>query len=272
MCKKGRNTTRLGSLQANGAGGSPSALVEGWCEAISHLLLDVFCICETRLAPAWKHSLIENLFQQRGYKVISHNRSWVDALPDYSSNSSGVIIGVPLSTPGGLSLVNEDTFGRAIAACIPFGSDSTLRFVGLYGPSAAMTPRFPFHLQGIIEERASDAFISEQMEWSFRQGWFFAIAGDLNPFSSLLRDREGGDFVLRNESLAISLMSRGAVDTFRWRHPDLRAFSYVHPNGTASRLDQIWVYPPAMHQVPILNAAIVDDPRHCRDQIGRAHV
>ena len=152
MRKKGRNTTRLGSIQANGAGGPPSSLVDGWCEAISDLLLDVFCICETRLAPTWKHSMIENLFQQRGYMVVSHNREWNEAHPDYSSNSSGILIGVPLSSPGGLTRVDRDTYGRALAACTPFGLDSTLRFVWIYGPSGATSQEFIFNYHGILEE------------------------------------------------------------------------------------------------------------------------
>jgi len=51
MSSNGGNTTRLGAMQANGAGGSPSALVTGWCLTIQLLLMNVFCICETRIAP-----------------------------------------------------------------------------------------------------------------------------------------------------------------------------------------------------------------------------
>ena len=74
MRSKGANTTRFGALQANGAGGSPSALVAGWCLTIQAFLINVFCICETRIAPEWKHSLVENLFLEKGYVVLSHNR------------------------------------------------------------------------------------------------------------------------------------------------------------------------------------------------------
>ena len=119
MSMKGRNTLSVTSLQTNGAGGSPSALVDGWCEALGHLIVDVFCIPETRLAPDWKHSMVETLFLQKGYHTISHNRPAVTpADPQY--NSSGIIIGVPASTPGGLSLPRKDEYGRAIAACVPY--------------------------------------------------------------------------------------------------------------------------------------------------------
>ena len=50
MRSKGVNTTRLGALQSNGAGGSPSALVTGWCLTIQLFLMNVFCVSETRIA------------------------------------------------------------------------------------------------------------------------------------------------------------------------------------------------------------------------------
>jgi hypothetical protein len=171
MSAKGFDTTRIGALQANGAGGSPSALVSGWCETIQLLLLDVFCISETRLAPEWKHLLIENLFLEKGFFVISHNRPSGDSPTDPHTNSSGIIIGIPLSTPGGLTLPEKDEFGRALAACVPFDTNLTLRVVGTYGPSAAMAPRFPSSIQGIREERATVVFVSHQMDLAFRKGW-----------------------------------------------------------------------------------------------------
>lgn len=211
--------------------------------------------------------MVENLFLEQGSTVISHNRPAGDNSTDPHTNSSRVIIGISLSTPGGLTLPHKDESGRALAACVPFDTDLTLRFVGTYGPSAAMAPRSPSGIQGIREERSTAVFVSDQMDLAFRKGWLFLVAGDFNSIPSLLLDREGGDYIIRNESLAIIFFSRGAVDSFRWRHPDLRAFSCVHPNGTASRLDQIMVSPPASHQVTILNAAIIDDSRYRRDHL-----
>ena len=62
MRKNGLNVTRAGSIQANGAGGSPSALVGGWCKAIRHLHIDIFCVGETRLSPECEHDMIESFF------------------------------------------------------------------------------------------------------------------------------------------------------------------------------------------------------------------
>ena len=89
MRSKGSNTTRIGALQANGAGGSPSALVTGWCLTIQLFLMNVFCISETRIAPEWKHTLIEHLFLERGYVVISHNRLPGDCPPTHIQTRQG---------------------------------------------------------------------------------------------------------------------------------------------------------------------------------------
>ena len=87
MTSKGLDTTRFGALQANGAGGSPSAFVTGWCKTIQLLLVDVFCISETRIAPEWKHIIIENLFLEKGFAVISHNRPSGNSPTDPHTNS-----------------------------------------------------------------------------------------------------------------------------------------------------------------------------------------
>jgi hypothetical protein len=90
-----------------------------------------------------------------------------------------------------MSNIHKDVYGRAIAACVPYSTASTLRFVGLYGPTAAMAPRFPSSIQGIREESALVTFLSDEMDLAFRKGWVFMAAGDLNSFPSLLLDREG---------------------------------------------------------------------------------
>jgi hypothetical protein len=145
-------------------------LVGSWREALDLLLVDTFCICETGLAPEWKHAFVANFFLQGGCQVISHNRPAAASAADPSANSSGIIIGIPSSSPGGLTLPREDEFGRAVAACIPFSSPSTFRIMGLYGPSAAMSQRFVYSEQGIREERALTSFVAEEMDLSFRKG------------------------------------------------------------------------------------------------------
>ena len=91
--------------------------------------------------------------------------------------------------------------------------------------------------------------------------------GDLSPFTSLCVDRLGRQFSLRPGTLAGTLLSRGAIDSFRSRHPTLEAYTCVHPNGTASRLDHIWLVVPLGDPSCILNAAIINDPRHIRDNL-----
>jgi hypothetical protein len=92
-----------------------------------------------------------------------------------------------------------------------------------------MTPRFPFNIQGIIEERASDAFISHEMDYAFREGWFFATAGDFNSFPSLLRDRERG-----GERAGVTGRERGSD---RQRDHGDRDSPYVKANKVKPQTD-----------------------------------
>ena len=143
MQPKAALSTRIGALQANGEGGAAEQLVRSWSRTITSLGLDVFCIGETRISPLWKHDWIESLFIQQGYTVYSHNKETIETVFDPLANSSGVIIGIPLTTPGGLTEPLKEKYGRAIAASIPYGTEHTMRFAGLYGPSGATLYRFP---------------------------------------------------------------------------------------------------------------------------------
>ena len=131
---KGSKVTRAASLQASGAGGSPGDLAEGWCGALRDLRLDISAVCESRISTGWKHRLVENLFAEFGFAAISHNRPADVSSDDPHTNSSGVIIGIPTSTPGGMTEIDKDLYGRAIAACVPVVSSASVRFVGVYGP------------------------------------------------------------------------------------------------------------------------------------------
>ena len=46
-------------------------------------------------------------------------------------------------------------------------------------------------------------------------------------------------------------------DSFRERHPDLRAFTCTSRFGSASRIDQVWVRAPPGRELAVLNAAVV---------------
>ena len=153
MGRKGSSSFRAGALQSNGEGGTPTHLVENWVRAVKDLHLDIFCISETRISYANKHRLIEDIFRRKGFAVISHNRSTTLPEGDPGCNSSGIILGISRDIPGGLSNIRRDTNGRAIAASIPYSDASTIRVVAIYGPTAAMTRRFPHTPHGPREER-----------------------------------------------------------------------------------------------------------------------
>ena len=56
MRRKGSDVVRVGALQANGEGGSPTHLVANWIKAIKDLHLDIWCISETRVSFLAKHN------------------------------------------------------------------------------------------------------------------------------------------------------------------------------------------------------------------------
>ena len=55
----------------------------------------------------------------------------------------------------------------------------------------------------------------------------------------------------------MTLLELGFRDTFRERHPDLRAFTYFASAGGAGRLDQVWVRSAVGLQLTVANAAVV---------------
>ena len=214
-----------------------------------------------------KHRPIEDIFRRKGHAVISHNRSTTLPEGNPGCNSSGIILGISRDIPGGLSNICKDTNGRAIAASIPFSDASTIRVVAIYGPTAAMTRRFPHTPHGTREERDLVAFITTEYESALQAEIPLLVMGDFNSFSSLTLDRTGGEFYLRPGCVSASMLALGGIDTFRYRHPTLRGYSYIHNNGTATRLDQIWLFPTIDHPLDILNAALVNDARHKRDHL-----
>ena len=267
MSTKDPTATRAACFQTNGEGGTPAHLVDTWSHSIKSLRLDIFGLCETRLSPAWKHRYIESLFRSYGLNVISHNRE-VPSDPSLPGPySSGVLLGISSDISGGFSHIHKDTFGRAIAASIPSGISGTLRVIVVYGPTAASAPRFSSSPQGLKEERDLVRFISDETEVAYRLNIPVLVLGDLNSFPSISLDCLGGNYVLREASVAVSLACLGAIDSFRYRHPELKAYSYVHSNGTASRLDQIWFLPHPSSPVSILRAALLDDSQFRRDHL-----
>ena len=66
-----------------------------------------------------------------------------------------------------------------------------------------------------------------------------------------------GTYVIRPSCLAMHLHQQGLLDTFRVRHPSLKAFTHYSWSGSASRLDSIWWLPSPNHELQVLNAAIL---------------
>ena len=124
--------------------------------------------------------------------------------------------------------------GRAIAANLIFSNGQTLRVIGMYGVTGATSPDFASRPRLSIEA-ALNNFHDKQITKCTTHGWHSASAGDLNGFTNPALDRMGGETRIRTDSLAVRLRTSGAVDTFRHRHPDIKAYTHFHQSGTCSR-------------------------------------
>ena len=63
--------------------------------------------------------------------------------------------------------------------------------------------------------------------------------------------------MVRSDSLAHTLRDAGMHDTFRDKHPDKRAFTFFTGDGTASRLDSIWLLAPPAQPVLVKCASVL---------------
>ena len=89
------------------------------------------------------------------------------------------------------------------------------------------------------------------------------VGGDLNSCDDVELDSWGGHYLVRH-STASHCVARPLQDTFRSRHPRLRAFTFYlfyFQAGSAGRLGSIWWLPcPQVEcrvEIQLLNAAIL---------------
>ena len=153
-------------------------------------------------------------------------------------------------------VVATDTCGRAIAATLVVTNGETVRFLAVYGPVGACLHGFtsPVHLDA---EHNLKLFLDAQIDQAVSAQCLLIVGGDLNSFCSAQLDRWGGSYLVRPECVAVHLGNRGLLDTFRLRHPGLRAFTFFSHAQSASRLDALWLLPAATLEAHVLNSAIV---------------
>ena len=82
-------------------------------------------------------------------------------------------------------------------------------------------------------------FVKATIELALEKGLACVVIGDISSIVCPRVDSWHGSHVFREASLVGTLLGLDAVDTFRERHPDPRAFSYFTRPGSASRLGRV---------------------------------
>ena len=273
MSWKGSETTRAICINTQGSHGRTKEWAYNIGNAVKNLGADIFTLCETRLHGRAQHHLAVEGLAQAGYIAISHNVPLHRTLPDESDEdiplqsplASGVVIGVKNTYCGTLSDVVKGPHGRAISANITNTTGITIRITGLYGITGACATDFSSRKTKVRIENDLNKYICKGTNTSLTTGQHSILMGDGNSYTNIPLDHYRGPALIRTENLACTIRDLGAIDTFRKRHTDTRAFTHIHHTGTASRLDYVWLLPSPGTNLPILNSAILWKWPHSKD-------
>ena len=274
---RGESALRCVALQAAGTGGDRHEWGRSWGTALRDMGADLAVIAETRISTQAQHASACNGLLDMGFSAVSHNvpdsprplrggrgggreagrgpRPAAPSLP--GPRSAGVVLAVRRSCAGEFSQVHLGPHGRAIAASVALADGATVRCIALYGVTGACGPSFETSRHAVAAERSLCDFVRAEAAAADAQAMHAVAFGDLNSFTDRALDTWGGHYLVRPGCLAALLQELGFRDSFRERHPDLRAFSCVSHFGGASRLDQVWVRSPPGLEIVILNASIV---------------
>ena len=253
MSWKGSQVFRVAALQAGGVGTVPD-FGHWWGSSLSQLGADLGCISEIsfssdQLAP----SLLRG-FHDAGYTAICHGPSADQCVP----SRVGVALAVRRNAVTTWTDVSRDAIGRCLAGNLHLHNGTLLRVVGVYGITGASLPGFERDRSNLQDEGSIVNFVQAQFNKADQQGIPCLVIGDFNSIASVELDSWHGSHIFRQNCLAARLAVSDSADVFRFRHPDLRAFTYFARTGSASRLDSIWLLSPS-GSVPLetINAAIL---------------
>ena len=239
---------RCVGLQTAGSGGCLRQWGSWWGKALAELGADIGVLTETRIGSEHQHTQAVAGMLEAGYIAVSHNASDLHRETDVATGAAaglhgpraaGVILAVKRSYVGGWSSVAFGPLGRALAGTLVLEDGASLRVLGLYGVTGACNTNFLSLPSSVIAEQRVNAFVQDQAALCEDKGWHMVAIGDLNSLADAHLDRIGGRSAVRPECLAAQLAELGLRDSFRVRHPDLRAVTFVSWTGSASRLDQI---------------------------------
>ena len=253
MSWKGSKPLRVVCLQCGSIGRDRYQWGLWHAQSLSCLGADVGLLSETSLCTPAQHASAAKGMAAAGYTVVSHGPPDSSAAPP---SAAGVLLAVRSGYAGSWQSVATDTCGRAIAATLVATNGETVRFLAVYGPVGACLHGFtsPVHLDA---EHNLKLFLDAQIDQAVSAQCLLIVGGDLNSFCSAQLDRWGGSYLVRPECVAVHLGNRGLLDTFRLRHPGLRAFTFFSHAQSASRLDALWLLPAATLEAHVLNSAIV---------------
>ena len=146
--------------------------------------------------------------------------------------------------------------GRISAVTLTGPTGAAVRILNVYGKSGAPPADSNSSLTAKYERalrRCLLAEIEEQLEYARARQWTPIVMGDMNELADPALDKQPPTSMTERKRLAAKappprpitdLLGRfGLVDTFRAKHPALRAFSYIGKGKTKarpSRLDYIW--------------------------------
>ena len=160
---KGSEVLRLVALQAAGCGGDLTTCGRRWASCLSELEADVGVVAESRIRNEGQHLRVVDGFLQGGYIAVSHNVTADEDLRasdvTHGPQAAGVIIAVRRSYVGEWTKVEKDLAGRAVAGNLVMADGTTLRIVGVYGPTGAWHRSFESSATRVRDERALVQFV-----------------------------------------------------------------------------------------------------------------
>ena len=252
MSWKGSLTLRIACVQCGSVGRDRVHWGMWHAQGLSSLGADVGLLSETALHSEPQHASASRGMELASYRAVSHGKP----LQHTTGLGSGVLLAVHSGYAGNWQNIARDALGRAVAASVISSTGTVVRFVAVYGPVGACLPGFT-NPQQLDAETNLKAFIDSQIDLALSSQTLLIVGGDLNSFCSDQLDRWEGSYTVRPDCLAAHLSNKGLIDTFRLRHPTLRAFTFFSQAASASRLDALWLLPTPCLEVSVLNAAVV---------------
>ena len=217
---KASRSVRVAALQCASTGLDRHQWGLWYGDGLASLGADIGLLSETGLCTEAQHSLACQGLSAKGFCAVSHGR------PATASQTyrAGVLLAVRTGYSGQWSQVAKDTAGRALAATLLTATGLAVRLVVVHAPVGACSPGFS-HSPLAPAEADLKLFVDAQIRLCAANSMALILGGDLNSFASVDLDTWQGTYVDSSTCLAAHLGNQGLLDTFRARHPNLKAYT-----------------------------------------------